>query len=329
MFDSLRTDISDEFKRVIENLHPYEDKVVCILNKADDERMDTESLIKVYGSLLWSLARVFKKPEVHYVHICSFKEAADADLTRTDHKELIDKDSGAIRKRLDLLPRDCAGRKLNDLLKRITTLRATISIIYQLKSMMPWIWGHENRQKYLIENLEEAYLKAQARNSSIAAGDYPPVEEMKRKLRESNLDFKTAFNFSRRDYEKAQATLSHILDNESGRIATYIERVFASRDEALQYDNGRNGRESNTKGIVARLIKDAWYEDEQEEINAVTDSGRPKKQNASSFRTKTLLCCILALFYGVYLASKEDKHEAVIAFRTYIFALLNRSSKSS
>ena len=325
MFDSLKTDISDEFKTVIENLYPYEEKVVCILNKADDERMDTDSLIKVYGSLLWSLARVFKKPEVHHVHICSFKENADEGYMRNDHRELIDKDSEAIRVRLDLLPRDCAGRKLNDLLKRITSLRSTIAVLYQLKLMMPWLWGHANRQKYLIENLEEVYAEAQAKNSSIPPGDYTPVEEMKKKLRESQLNFKTAFSFSRRDYEKAQTKLNDILDNEKGRIATYIEQVFTSGNETLEYNNGRGRRESDTKDVVARLIRDAWYEDEQEENmnNAVTDSGRPKKQNATSFRVKTLLCCLLALFCGVYMASKEDKHQAAIAFKTFIFALLN------
>lgn len=56
------TDISDEFKSVIEELQPHEDKVHCVLNKAD--MLDTESLMRVYGALLWSMGKVFRGAEV-------------------------------------------------------------------------------------------------------------------------------------------------------------------------------------------------------------------------------------------------------------------------
>lgn len=57
MFDCSKLDISDEFKLVIEELQPHEGKVHCILNKAD--QLDTESLMRVYGALLWSMGRIF------------------------------------------------------------------------------------------------------------------------------------------------------------------------------------------------------------------------------------------------------------------------------
>lgn len=59
---TILTDISDEFKSVIEELQPHEDKVHCVLNKAD--MLDTESLMRVYGALLWSMGKVFGGAEV-------------------------------------------------------------------------------------------------------------------------------------------------------------------------------------------------------------------------------------------------------------------------
>lgn len=53
MFDPSKLDISDEFKAVIEELQPHEDKVHCVLNKADS--LDTEALMRVYGALMWSM----------------------------------------------------------------------------------------------------------------------------------------------------------------------------------------------------------------------------------------------------------------------------------
>ena len=58
LFDSYKLDISDEFKGVIENLKDHDDKVHCVLNKAD--ALDPESLMKVYGALLWSMAKIMK-----------------------------------------------------------------------------------------------------------------------------------------------------------------------------------------------------------------------------------------------------------------------------
>ena len=45
MFDPSKLDISDELKSVIEELQPFEEKVHCVLNKADN--LDTESLMRV------------------------------------------------------------------------------------------------------------------------------------------------------------------------------------------------------------------------------------------------------------------------------------------
>jgi EH domain-containing protein 1 len=45
MFDPSKLDISDELKSVIEELQPYEEKVCCVLNKADN--LDIESLMRV------------------------------------------------------------------------------------------------------------------------------------------------------------------------------------------------------------------------------------------------------------------------------------------
>lgn len=45
LFDSYKLDISDEFKGIIENLRSFDDKVHCVMNKAD--QLDPESLMKV------------------------------------------------------------------------------------------------------------------------------------------------------------------------------------------------------------------------------------------------------------------------------------------
>ena len=55
IFDAHKLDISDEFKNAIDALKGNDDKIRCILNKAD--QVDRQKLMRVYGALMWSLGK--------------------------------------------------------------------------------------------------------------------------------------------------------------------------------------------------------------------------------------------------------------------------------
>lgn len=67
LFDAHKLDISDEFRRVIEGIRGYDDKIRIVLNKAD--MVDHQQLMRVYGALMWSLGKVLNTPEVSRVYI--------------------------------------------------------------------------------------------------------------------------------------------------------------------------------------------------------------------------------------------------------------------
>jgi EH domain-containing protein 1 len=70
MFDAHKLDISDELKSVLDILKPHHDKIRIVLNKADS--LDGQSLLRVYGALMWSLGKVIQTPEVSRVYLGSF-----------------------------------------------------------------------------------------------------------------------------------------------------------------------------------------------------------------------------------------------------------------
>ncbi len=81
MFDAHKLDISDELRVVLETLKPHQDKIRVLLNKADS--MDSQTLLRVYGALMWSLGKVVQTPEVSRVYLGSFW---DAPLKRQDNR---------------------------------------------------------------------------------------------------------------------------------------------------------------------------------------------------------------------------------------------------
>lgn len=68
LFDAHKLDISDELKGTIDVLKGHDDKIRCILNKAD--QIDRQQLMRVYGALLWSLGKTMPRYVVACLFVC-------------------------------------------------------------------------------------------------------------------------------------------------------------------------------------------------------------------------------------------------------------------
>ena len=105
LFDAHKLDISDEFRNTIDSLKGNDDKIRCILNKAD--QVDRQKLMRVYGALMWSIGKVVKTPEVMRVYVGSFW---DQPLMCSDNAELFEMEERDLMRDLKDLPRNSAVR---------------------------------------------------------------------------------------------------------------------------------------------------------------------------------------------------------------------------
>ena len=200
MFDCSKLDISDEFKLVIEELQPHEDKVHCVLNKAD--QLDTESLMRVYGALLWSMGRIFKGAEVSRIYVGSFQ---DEQLLRDEHVQLFNKDEQVLKSHLAELPKACSMRKVNEIVKRIRLCVVHLCVLGHLRSRMPYFWGANHVQTMLIDKLDEVFEDVR-RTYQLSEGDFPRIEEFRAKLQME--DFYSFPKTDRKTLQKLQILLT-------------------------------------------------------------------------------------------------------------------------
>jgi len=179
LFDAHKLDISDELKGAIDALKGHEDKIRCILNKAD--QIDRQQLMRVYGALLWSLGKTMTSPEVARVYVGSFWEEK---LVNMDNAELFEMEEKDLMKDLAVLPRQSAVRKINELVKRIRKVKTLSYIIGYLKSQMPALMGKEKKQARLIEDLPTVFRTIMKKNN-LSAGDFPDIAKFSSKLKDT------------------------------------------------------------------------------------------------------------------------------------------------
>ena len=154
LFDAHKLDISDELKGAIDVLKGHDDKIRCILNKAD--QIDRQQLMRVYGALLWSLGKTMPSPEVARVYVGSFWHEP---LKCTDNADLFEMEERDLMNDLAVLPRQSAVRKINELVKRIRKVKTLAYIVGHLKKEMPALLGKEKKQQKLITDLPNgAYM---------------------------------------------------------------------------------------------------------------------------------------------------------------------------
>ncbi|CAC5363187.1 EHD1 [Mytilus coruscus] len=115
-----------QFKRAIDAVKGYDDKIRIILNKAD--MVDHQQLMRVYGALMWSLGKVLNTPEVARVYIGSFW---DQPLHFDMNRKLFELEEQDLFNDLQSLPKNAALRKLNDLIKRARLAKVIISDLNQ------------------------------------------------------------------------------------------------------------------------------------------------------------------------------------------------------
>jgi EH domain-containing protein 1 len=180
LFDAHKLDICDEFKTTILSLKGLDDKIRCVLNKAD--AIDRQKLMRCYGALMWSMGKIVLTPEVLRVYIGSFW---DQPLVYEENAALFEAEENDLMSDFRGLPRNSAVRKINELVKRTRLAKVHAAIIGHLYSEMPALMGKEKKQADLIANLGNTFRKVQ-QTQNLPPGDFPDLRAMQEKLKEYN-----------------------------------------------------------------------------------------------------------------------------------------------
>ena len=130
---------------------------------------------------MWGLGKVMiNSPEVCNVKIGSFW---DGPLQNTEQADLLQREEMDLLNDIMNLPSQAVMRRINELVKRIRSVKVHAYIIHYLRKQLPYTFGKKEKQARLIGRLESEFLAA-ARRYGLPKGDFPPVEPMRQALKE-------------------------------------------------------------------------------------------------------------------------------------------------
>jgi len=225
-FDVHKLDISDEFKSVINVLKGHEEKMRVVLNKSDE--VNVQHLIRVHGSLMWSLGKILNISEVIRVYICSL---FDEELRYKDCEQLLKSEEEHLLNDIRILPTNAIDRKVNEMVKRAKLVKVHGLIISRLKEEMPYMKNKESKQRQLINNLPEIFEELQ-KQYGLAKNDFPDVKEYQKKLNNYKFDEFNKYNkklFSAIDRILTSEDMKNIMDDFQQGITEISELKIKSK----------------------------------------------------------------------------------------------------
>lgn len=135
----------------------------------------TSSPQRVYGALMYSLARVTRAPEVPRVYLGSFGKKDGTTVTAGPSGipgDLFQAEAADLIKDLAAIPSRAMDRKVADLVKRVRAARIHALIIGHLRRQLPAVVGRSKAQAKLLADLPAAF-EAVAREHRLPLGDFP------------------------------------------------------------------------------------------------------------------------------------------------------------
>jgi hypothetical protein len=280
LFDAHKLDVSDEFKQVVETIRPHnDDKIRCVLNKADT--VTREQFVRVYGSLLWSMGKLFETPEVVRVYTGSYW---DEPLKHDDFSSMFESDEWLLIDELMNLPSVSAERKVNAMVQRIRLVKVHVCLLGYLGRQMPRFPAQQGRvRKDLLLNLESVFEKV-CKIHKLAKGDLPNINE----FRDALEAFPDWAKFPAPDPATLKQ-LDHLIREEIPNIIRHSPTKKSRRTGTCNTRVQNNTSTSNSKGVVAAA----------KSIVVKTGASKKKKstvQKESLSLEATLLLAILFFF---------------------------------
>jgi GTP-binding protein EngB required for normal cell division len=231
MFDPTKLDAGVELRLMFKvAFKGQEGKVRIVLNKADS--VNTQELMRVYGSLFWNLSNMINSTEPPRVYIGSFWDQPYQE--GTFHLLFSEEKADLIQELTQTIPRQALDKKISSLIQRAKAVFVHAAIIGIMRQNLPSFFGKDKAKRKAIDDLPKTYEQVGAK-FKMNWRDFPPVEEYRTFL--EKFDLETFPSIEKVDKEGMLGTILNTIETVLPRMLKPVRasKIADPRDkEALK-----------------------------------------------------------------------------------------------
>ena len=184
LFDPTKLDAGVELRMMFKHAFKgMEGKLRIVLNKADS--VNTQELMRVYGSLFWNLSNMIDSTEPPRVFVGSFWDQPYKEGTFT--LLFSEEKTDLIHELTTIVPAQALDKKIASLIKRAKDVFVHSIIVGGMRSSLPMFFGKEKAKRKALEDLPITYEKV-ASQFKMNHRDFPPVEDYREFLAKFELE---------------------------------------------------------------------------------------------------------------------------------------------
>jgi hypothetical protein len=184
MFDPTKLDAGMELRMMFKHAFKgQEGKVRIVLNKADS--INTQELMRVYGSLFWNLSNMISSTEPPRVFVGSFWD--QPYKPGTFHRLFSEEKTDLIHELTEVIPAQALDKKVASLIRRAKDVFVHAIIIGGMRQELPMLFGKEKAKRKALDGLPLTYEKVGGAYK-MNWKDFPPVDEYRTFLEKFDLE---------------------------------------------------------------------------------------------------------------------------------------------
>eukprot|EP00996_Jenningsia_fusiforme_P000842 NODE_1765_length_1413_cov_32.037390_g1594_i0.p1 GENE.NODE_1765_length_1413_cov_32.037390_g1594_i0~~NODE_1765_length_1413_cov_32.037390_g1594_i0.p1 ORF type:complete len:428 (+),score=60.17 NODE_1765_length_1413_cov_32.037390_g1594_i0:95-1378(+) len=160
MFDPSKLDLGPQLQRVLGLLEGQSTKVRFVLNKVDT--LEEQALLRVYGSLLWSLAHSLKSAEPPRIFVTALGASETPGSSGTlphsgapGGSKLIDKErADLIHELVDVVPSRAIEQRVSSALEHAKAVYAHARLCLAVRERLPKVFGKDKIRETVLEQVD-------------------------------------------------------------------------------------------------------------------------------------------------------------------------------
>eukprot|EP00667_Euglena_gracilis_P014160 EG_transcript_14648 len=174
MFDPSKLDAGVELRNMFQQFRGHESKLRMVLNKADT--CEPQELMRVYGSLFWSLSNLIHTTEPPRVYVSSFWNKP----YRTPlNNELFDEEKADLMyDLLEVVPLQCLDKRVTAVMRRALDVQIHAHIVLTMREKIPAFFGKGDAKKKMLANMDPIFSEV-ATKYKLTAADFPSAAQYK------------------------------------------------------------------------------------------------------------------------------------------------------